>query len=216
MRTVRVGDLAPVRFELVARLARAAGLGGWVLLLDEVELVGRYGLLQRARAYAELARLFAAVHAQGIPGLTAVAAITDDFAAELLVGRNDLQRVPERLRSRGDDQSLRAAALAESGMALIHRAGIALHPPDDDTLRATWEKLAALYEAAYGWRPTDAYDSPGGWHRTMRSYVRRWITEWDLRRLYPDQSVATVETPPGIDYVEDAALQRGDPDEPGT
>ena len=29
---------------------------GWLLLFDEVELIGRYTLLQRGRSYAELAR----------------------------------------------------------------------------------------------------------------------------------------------------------------
>lgn len=25
--------------------------------------------------------------------------------------------------------------------------------------------------------------------RRMRSYVRRWVNEWDLRRLYPDMDI---------------------------
>jgi len=41
-----------IRF--VPLLFRAAGCAGWCLLLDEVELIGRYTPLQRALSYAWL------------------------------------------------------------------------------------------------------------------------------------------------------------------
>ena len=44
------------RFRFVPRLMAAAGYKGWIVLLDEVELIGRYSLLQRAKSYAEVAR----------------------------------------------------------------------------------------------------------------------------------------------------------------
>jgi hypothetical protein len=44
------------RFRFMSRLILAAGYSGWVMFLDEVELVARYSLLQRARSYAELSR----------------------------------------------------------------------------------------------------------------------------------------------------------------
>jgi hypothetical protein len=210
VRAAKVRQLAPVRTELAARLARAAGLAGWVVLFDEVELVGRYSLLQRAKAYAELARWLGAVPAQGVPGVAAVAAITDDFAAEVLGRRDDLSRVPERLRARGDDESLRLAALAEAGMALVDRGGIALHRPNDDTLAATWRKLRDLYEAAYGWRPPDGYQPPGGRHRTMRSHVRHWIAEWDLERLWGREATIEESELPPSDYTEDSDLTKDD------
>ena len=52
----RERDLAVQRFRFVPRLITAAGYRGWVVLLDEVELIGRYSLLQRAKSYAEVAR----------------------------------------------------------------------------------------------------------------------------------------------------------------
>lgn len=215
VQTAKVADLAPVRFQLGARLARAAGLRGWVLLLDEVELVGRYSLLQRAKAYVELARLLGAVPAQGLPGTTAVAAVTDDYASAVLDERDDLHRIPERLKARGDDQSLRLAVLAEAGMDVIDRDGVALHLPNDDTLAATYEKVRDLYERAYGWRPPQPYQPPSARHHSMRSYVRRWITTWDLDRLYADSSPDIGEEEIPTDYTEDRELERpgGDEDE---
>ena len=51
-----VRELARQRLRFLPQLLRAAGHAGWVVLFDEVELIGRYSLLQRGRSYAELAR----------------------------------------------------------------------------------------------------------------------------------------------------------------
>jgi len=53
---ITVRELARQRSRFLPRLLRAGGGAGWVILLDEVELIGRYSLLQRGRAYAELTR----------------------------------------------------------------------------------------------------------------------------------------------------------------
>ena len=42
----------------------------------------------------------------------------------------------------------------------------------------------------------------------MRSYVRRWINEWDLRRLYPDAQPDIEETEFKISYEQDTVLER--------
>ena len=53
---VSAKELTLQRFRFAPRLMIAAGYSGWVLLIDEVELIGRYSFKQRARSYAELAR----------------------------------------------------------------------------------------------------------------------------------------------------------------
>ena len=93
-------DLARQRFEFAARLLRASGYGGWVILFDEVELIGRYSLLQRGRSYAELARWLGSKNAgQGLP-LVAVFAMTDDFDEAVLTGKNDRADIPLKLRAK--------------------------------------------------------------------------------------------------------------------
>jgi hypothetical protein len=52
LQTIKQPDLTRQRLRFVPRLIAAAGYSGWVLLLDEVELVGRYSVLQRRRSYA--------------------------------------------------------------------------------------------------------------------------------------------------------------------
>jgi hypothetical protein len=48
----------------------------------------------------------------------------------------------------------------------------------------------------------------------MRSYVRRWINEWDLKRLDPVAEVHTEEDELRIDYGEDQELEVANEGEP--
>lgn len=50
LRPVPMRELALQRFRFVSRLMLGAGFAGWALLFDEVELIGRYSLLQRGRS----------------------------------------------------------------------------------------------------------------------------------------------------------------------
>ena len=55
-RAPKAAELPPQRLRFVIELIKAAGYKGWVVLLDEIELVGSYSILQRGRSYAELSR----------------------------------------------------------------------------------------------------------------------------------------------------------------
>ena len=81
---VRARDLTAQRCLFFPRLVRAAGYAGWVVLIDELELAGRYSYRQRARSYAELARLLGRLEGPKSPWSGAVFAISADFGAEVL------------------------------------------------------------------------------------------------------------------------------------
>jgi hypothetical protein len=198
--------LALQRFRFAARLMQAAGYAGWVLLIDEVELIGRYTLHQRARSYAELARWTGNLKGEAFPGILSVCAITSDFEAAVLNDRNDREAVPGRLRasSREGDQLL--APQAERGMRLIGRA-VKLAPPSRAVIDETYEKLRAIHGQAYDWAPPPVSSAERATSTSMREYVRWWITEWDLKRLYPDYAPTIEAAPIGPSYAEDADLE---------
>jgi P-loop Domain of unknown function (DUF2791) len=86
---IKAADLSRQRLRFAARLLATAGYAGWVILFDEVELIGRYSLLQRAKSYAELGRWIRGEHgAPGVP-IAAVLAMTDDFEAAVITGKDD-------------------------------------------------------------------------------------------------------------------------------
>lgn len=193
LKPVKIKDLALQRFVFASRLILAAGYAGWVLLIDEVELVGRYSLLQRGRSYAELGRWMGRVEGETYPGLTAVAAITDDFGLAVLQEKSDRDIVGTRLRAKATDEYITLAGRAETGMRIIEREALTLQPPDESTLTQTYQRLKEIHSKAYDWDPPEIPIAVTSVTRRMRSYVRRWVNEWDLRRLYPGVEVFTEE-----------------------
>jgi hypothetical protein len=175
--------LAPQRERFIPLLFRAAGFAGWCLLIDEVELIGRYAPLQRARAYAELGRwlgLGSGLGAGRIAGLYVAGAITDDFASEIIAGRQDEDKLPERLRLKGVPNQ---ADLARAAMRAIAAAPV-LRPPLEADLARHAETLRRGYAMAYGWRAPSPEIAERRANRTMRHHIRGWITQWDMLRLH--------------------------------
>jgi hypothetical protein len=209
LKPVKIKELALQRFLFASRLILAAGYSGWILLIDEVELVGRYSLLQRGKSYAELARWMGKVRGAAIPGLMTVAAITDDFSLAVLQEKGDRGTVGAKLRAKGTDEYLNLAGRADTGMRLIEREALTLQPPDEATLRDTYGRLKEIHGKAYGWDPPEIPWAASAVTRRMRSYIRRWVNEWDLRRLYPGTEISTGEEQElRLTYEQDESLEQ--------
>lgn len=177
----RVTDatLALQRETFTPLLFRAAGFAGWCVLLDEVELIGRYAPLQRARAYAELARWLGLGGGPRVAGLRVAAAITDDFADAVINARQDDEKLPDRLRLKGAGQQ---ADLALAAIRAIEAAA-PLHPPAETDLLRHAETLRQNYSTAYGWQAPALPVGERHARRTIRHHIRGWITQWDVLRL---------------------------------
>lgn len=202
--------MAPERFRFISRLIRAAGLRGWIVLIDEVELIGRYTLLQRAKSYAEIAQWVDGDRNDPGAPIGAVLATVDDFEAEVLVARNDIELVPAKIRLRTQPDSDLVAARAEKAMRMIQRDCLALQPPDVHELDRTYERIKHLHGSAYGWSPPDVEGTERLPSNRMRQYVRAWINEWDLRRLDPTYVPRTAVDDLRPDLSEDPYLQIND------
>ena len=210
---IRERELAVQRFRFVSRLAQAAGYRGWAVLIDEVELIGRYSFLQRAKSYAEINRWIRGDRDDPSAPLVAVMATVDDFEAQVLVGKNDIELIPSRLRAKATAESDLLAGAAESGMRVLERQAMQVQPPGPEALEATYTAVKALHAAAYGWTPPDVAGLERLPSNRMRQYVRAWINEWDLVRADPSFRPETTVSEVTLDYREDAELE-GDA-EPG-
>ena len=213
-RAPKASELPPQRLRFIIQLIKAAGYKGWVVLLDELELVGSYSLLQRGRSYAELTRWMGQATGEAYPGLVVVGTVTDDFAAAVIGadGKQDRDYVGPRLRARNEDTK---AALAETGMRLIERETMPLSPPSDADVNATVEKLRDIYSGAYAWDapPLEVKTGGAGYRNRMRYKVRASINEWDLLRLYPNSRPETEGDEYRHTYQEDADLERQSKDD---
>ena len=204
-RAPKLRELPPQRLRFVLEMIKAAGYRGWVVLIDELELIGSYSVLQRARSYAELARWMGETQ-DHYPGLAVVAAITEDFAEAILDQKQDRTKVPERMRARGEPDTLQAA---EAGMRWLASQRTALHDVTAHDVEAAVDKIRRLYQAAYDWPAPPASPTPpdaAGYQKRMRYKVRAAITTWDLQRLHPDAEPDLESEEYQSSYTEDPDL----------
>jgi hypothetical protein len=177
--TERGDRLAFQRFNFAAKLLNAVGYAGWVVLLDEVELVATFSAKARIRSYAVLAGLLGRVSQFQIPGLLGVVGITRDFEGEVVNIRKDRDRI-ELLRNY-DDTELASNAIV--GLETLRDDE--LHEDIAKVTSAKLELIAAsvheLYAMAYARRPSHPTVNPA--IDNMRIHIREWITRWDLERL---------------------------------
>ena len=178
---------------------RAAGYKGWIVLFDEMELIARYPLLSRAKAYAEINHWFTGDHDGQDAPIGAVLAFTDDFPAAVLEGNNDRGELPGRVSRRHTPDAEGLARRTEAGMAVIEREMQLITPPDDAELDRAYSKVKMLHAAAFNWQPPDIAGLARAGTNRMRQYVRAWVNEWDLLRLQltaePTTRVETIDAP---------------------
>ena len=216
-RAPKASDLPPQRLRFLTELIKGSGYKGWVILLDEIELVGSYSLLQRGRSYAELARWLGKATTSAYPGVVAVGTVTVDFASAIISvhGKKDLDNVGPRLRSRYDGD---AATRAELGMKLLEREDMTLNHPGFDDVNYTIDKLREIYSTAYDWDAPqlEARTGTTSDQNRMRYRVRAAINQWDLLRLFPDIHPETEVDEFHYTYDEDTDLEieaKDDPDD---
>jgi hypothetical protein len=209
---VAAADLPLQRFAFAPRLMVAAGYSGWVVLVDEVELIGRYSFRQRARSYAGLARWAGKLSGEQYPGLLTLFAIVTEFEQAVLLGKNDVERIPGRLGATELEVDRSLAGQAERGMRFLARERLDLQRQDAAAVERTYQQLRELHGRAYGWAPPEIERGERLPSTSMREYVRRWINEWDLRRLYPDEAVELAGERLELDFSESAELEG--PEEP--
>lgn len=203
-------ELARQRFRFLARLFVAAGCEGWVLLFDEVELIGRYSLQQRGRSYAELARWLQPDPNDPASPLATVLAMTDDFDAAVLTAKNDREIVPAKLRAKQSTEWDETATLAEAAMRMIESDMLLLDSPDDDELGYAYRRLKELHSQAFTWNAPDVAGLERLGTTRMRQYVRAWINEWDLVRLDPSFRPRTEVAEVLFSYAEQPDLEVND------
>lgn len=208
----KVSDLAIPRFRFMSELVAAAGLQGWVILLDEVELLATFSLQARANSYRTLATLLGLTE-EPLPGLFVVATITTDLVTEVFHNRGDQDKIPVRFAEKFGD----VMPDIQAGMDLLQPNSpcrVDLSPVSQQALQEAHDKARRLYAEAYGWEPPREDVSLRESSARMRQYVRAWITRWDLMRLYPGYT-PEIQTDTYVpDLSEREGLERSDqPDE---
>lgn len=154
-------------FRLVDELTVTAGLSGWVILVDELEMLARLGKRARALSYAFLAKL---TTERRLPHTYSVWALASSFQTDLLEAKDEAAKLPEWLVERGAPEL--AAAVADP-IHLLSSAPV-LPPLKEEDLVQTFSAIVASHGMAYGWNP-----SLDG--RDLLARIRKWMPERDVK-----------------------------------
>jgi len=192
-------------FRLLAHLTQLAGYQGWMLQLDEVELIGTTGTGQRARSYSNLAWL-----GEGLgptPRTLVLSTLAANYYTDVMEPRHDETNAPAWLESRG---RVEEAERARRGLELLRRA----EPLPPLTRQEVDTLLLAIRDAharAYDWQPPDADHFLQEIHRIvrgggerLRSRIRASVQWLDLWMQYGRDPTITVWNPGEVVLAETA------------
>ncbi len=193
MASTRIRDEILAYFRLVDWLIWRGEYGGWLILFDEVELIGKFGRGGRAHSYANLGRFL-----EGIGDRTlSVFSVAGNFHTDVVVARQDMERAPQWLASRSREaDEARYAEIALQELAAAHP----LDPPTAGQIRQMLEQLYALHQEAYQWAPSFTpeafYDRVrqhvGTFDARLRTWIRIALTLLDVALQYGGEE-ATVQ-----------------------
>lgn len=180
LKSARNPPLAPARIRLLARLFRACGSKGLVVLFDEVERIAKFSTKQRIAAYQQLGWWRNIAEQEG-SAILPIFTMTSGFLQETVTGGTyDELRFAASSVTLEDERD----RLALRGIEML-KSHIYLDTPMPEQEAEVRYRIKAIYEQAYDVALPTAPSKRNDVRTSIRSEIRRWITEWDIHRYYP-------------------------------
>jgi len=201
----RADQLAHPRALVFARLLRAMGCEGLVVLVDEVERLGTFSRRQRCAAYGEIAWWWDAAQ-------RADSYILPVFAYHTGFGESVLEK---DLAPYGPTPVLGQSVEAwVRGARLLRSNSYRLDSLTDQQYGEIYYRIRDVYQRAYG---ATVGNPPSRREQTIRQAIRYWITWWDLGRYYPDYQpqISVADVPLDDREIADSDLADGSAEEGG-
>jgi hypothetical protein len=194
--TAETRSLETLRF--LSQLFIHLGFNGWVLLIDELELIRMIGSSEarvaRGKSYAALTNWFGLDQQRSSRSIAVVGCMTSNFVGEIIHhgprSWNDYELVPSKLSGSKSADLTKPATIA---MDFIRGQDL------DNSLQLKWPTKSAkvslqttlkqIYDDAYGISVPEL-DLVGEQFESIRIYIRRWIAQWDLLRHDRIESVS--------------------------
>ena len=167
-------------FRFMSRTFRALGYDGWVLLFDELELIGRLGKKARAKAYVEMRRFLGAD--VRLEGTFSLFALSSSYVEDVIEKKHDRQNIQEIYAQ--EETPLRAAA---QSIDEIDRAP-ELMPLKQEEIARVLLKIQEFHGKAYDWTPQVSAETMlaeiSGSGFLLRTRIRAAIEFLDQLYLY--------------------------------
>ncbi len=196
-RNFKTGEDATAFFGMLADAACLCGYRGWVILIDELELVARLGRISRLKAYRNLNWLLNWSGTMPYPIYTAGAAaidLQDEFWHSTDANRpKDEVLMPELALER-------FGAAARDEISKFFETGISsqctsIEPVTEEALVGLLEELARIHGQAYDWPAQldvrKLLRDLGS--TTVRTYIRAALEALDTRYVYQKEVAPEAE-----------------------
>lgn len=135
-------------FAFLSRLFRQMGYNGWVILVDESELIGRLGKKARLNAYRNMADfLLPSGQMEGVYSLFALGA---SYAEDVVEAKHEYENLAEIYPEQQEPM--------RTVLNLITRAR-QLVPLTDKEIREVLKKIQVFHGRAYNWNPDVSIDT---------------------------------------------------------
>ncbi|MDW7657273.1 MAG: BREX system ATP-binding domain-containing protein [Bacillota bacterium] len=205
----KVTEHTSAYFGLLADLIQLCGFEGWVILIDEVELIGRLGKISRYKAYRNLNWLLNWQGTMKYPVYTIAAAATR-LQDDLWYGKanDDRTVMPELAQMRFGDEA--ACEMEHFFTRAIDDAALKILPAQQSDLIELLDAITRLHGEAYQWSASlsssNLINQLGA--QPVRTYIRAALEYLDLEYLYGQTLV------PETDRLMEADLTETGEEEP--
>ncbi len=210
----RVTQHGSAYFGVMADAIQLCGYKGWVILIDEVELIGRLGRVSRLQAYRNLHWLLNWSHDLNYPIYTVgvvASSLRNDLwfrGTHVPTAKSDRMMIPALAKER-------LGETVEAEMKTFFEKAISPHCPtlkplDQADLLRFLSKLVDLHRTAYAWDPQldlpDLIQSIG--NQPLRTHIRATLEALDMAYLYHEAIQVQVSSLVEGSITEDEAFFR--------
>ena len=172
-------------FKFISHLFKQIGYNGWVILLDEAELIGRLGKKTRLKAYFNIADfLMPSVELEGVFSLFA---LSSSYVEDVIDGKHEFESLKEAYPEGGE----RARAVLDEMIKAVQ-----LRPLTNDEIAQVLSSVQTYHGKAYDWNPDVSLDSviqatkAGGY--LLRTQIRAAIEFFDQLYQYGSAGKTTI------------------------
>ncbi|MCX6090681.1 MAG: DUF2791 family P-loop domain-containing protein [Candidatus Atribacteria bacterium] len=172
-------------FGVLADAIQFCGFKGWVILIDEVELIGRLGKVSRMKACRNLNWLLNWNKKMNYPIYTIIAAASN-LQVDLWYGVENGDPVIMPLLAKERIGTEAASEMSQFFEKATGKSTLQVEPPDEIELIQLLNKIVSLHGMAYQWTPE--FNTTALLHQlgseTVRTYIRATLEALDLKMLY--------------------------------
>lgn len=129
-------------FSFLSRLFRLMGYNGWVILIDETELIGRLSKKARLNAYRNIAQFL--LPDERLEGIYTLFALGASYTEDVIETKHDYENLEEIYPEQQEP--------VRTVLNLITRAQ-QLAPLTDSEIREVLKKIQVFHGRAYDWNP---------------------------------------------------------------